>query len=207
MNAEKIVLVIPVTTEKQQYCYEVKTSSDDKEVALEILLGASGTTYLDNIYMYEANKTMNGNFTNEVTGYEFYIDDAANATYAVDELTEGGALGFTINNIADSDDSIQLVQKNLRLEKGKTYTIQFDGKTDLNRDVKIEVKKDGEDISYSGEAIHGLSKGYRTYSHTFTMEEETDNNAVVVIYLGKINDNTTKKTHVVYLDNINLLEE
>ena len=61
----------------------------------------------------------------------------------MDELTEGGALGIDIVNTTDEAWKIQLLQKNIYLEKGKWYTVSFDAKTSLNRDVKLEMKKDG----------------------------------------------------------------
>lgn len=201
---------IPLTTQPEKYYCEVHTEASLQETSLELMLGTAGTVYLDNIGMYEADKVINGNFSNEIAGYEIYVDESADATYAVDELTEGGAIGFTITQIPEEDWQICLTQKDLKLEKGKTYRIKYDAKTSLNRTIKIEVKKDNkpgeEDVTYSGEAVHGASKGYITFEHTFTMEEETDNHAVVAIYLGVIDEKTIKKPHVVYIDNI-ILEE
>lgn len=201
---------VPVTKEKENYQFTVTIPEGETQAELELLLGAAGTTYIDNVRMYEHDKIINGNFTNETVGYEIYIDEDAEVAYLVDELTEGGALGVDIFETTDEDWKIQLMQKNIQLEKGKWYTVSFDAKTSLNRDVKLELKKDGEPgeetISYSGEQIYGVSLGYITFSHTFKMEEETDENAVLSLSLGAVSDKQISKKHTLFIDNITLEE-
>jgi len=201
---------IPVTKEKTTLHYEVAVPAGVNEIGIDLLLGAAGTTYVDNVRLYEHDKIANGNFTNETVGYEVYVDEDATATYLVDELSEGGALGFDIWDTTDEEWKIQLMQKNIRLEKGKTYTVSFDAKTNLNRDVTLEMKKDGavgeESTSYSGKQTYGLSLAYKTFSYTFTMEEDTDENAVLSICLGNVSDNHIQKKHTIFIDNI-VLEE
>lgn len=201
---------VPVTTQKDTYYFSVETREEDETVDLEILLGAPGTTYIDNVRMYEHDRIINGNFTNETVGYEIYIAEDANASYLVDELTEGGALGFDIFETTDTDWKIQLMQKNIRLEKGKWYTVSFDAKTSLNRDVKLEMKKDGQPgektTAYMEEQIYGLNLADLTYSHTFQMKEETDENAVLSISLGAVSGNEISKKHTLFFDNISIQE-
>ncbi len=172
--------------------------------------------------MYEQDKIINGNFTNEIVGYEVYVDESAQATYLVDELSEGGAFGIDIFNTGKTEDTILLTQKHILLEKGKTYTISFDAKTSLNRDVQFELKKDAygknnnaknsdekdsdaKEVSYSGKQTGGLNLGYVTFSHTFTMEEETDENAVFCLSLGAVDREIAKK-HTLFIDNIAIEE-
>jgi len=197
---------IPVTTEKTNYVFEVVTDADMTETSVELLLGAAGTTYIDNVRLYEHDKIVNGNFTNETVGYEVYVDESANATYLVDELSEGGALGFDIYDNADEPWKIQLLQKNIRLEKGKTYTVSFDAKTNLNRNVIFTVKKDGkpgeETVNYLEEQVCALNLARNTYSFTFQMEEETDENAVLCISLGAVSGEHIDKKHTIFIDNI-----
>lgn len=204
------VFDLPITQKKDTYYLEIKTDSSLKETSLDILLGVAGTTYIDDVRLYECGMVANGNFTNGTVGYEIYIDETAQASYAVDELSEGGALGFDISDTADEAWKINLKQRNIRLEKGKWYQISFDAKTSLNRDVEIELRKDSlsdsERTSYSGAQVFGISKGYLTFSHTFKMEEETDENAVLCIELGNVSDSPIKKQHTVYIDNITLEE-
>ncbi len=204
------IFEVPLTTEKQTYQFKVEVPEDIDKVNLEILLGTPGTTYIDNVRMYEHDKIINGNFTNETVGYEIYIAEDAIATYLVDELSEGGALGFDIFETTDADWKIQLMQKNIRLEKGKWYTVSFDAKTSLNRDVKLEMKKDGqpgeEVTAYMEPQIYSANLAKLTYSHTFKMEEETDANAVLSISLGAVSGNVIEKKHTLFFDNISIEE-
>lgn len=201
---------VPLTKERDTYYFKVEVPQDVDKVNLEILLGTPGTTYIDNVRMYEHDKIINGNFTNETVGYEIYIDESADATYLVDELSEGGALGFDIFETTDADYKIQLMQKNIRLEKGKWYTVSFDAKTSLNRDVKLEMKKNGqpgeEVTSYMEPQIYSVNLAKLTYSHTFQMEEETDENAVLSILLGAVSGNEINRKHTIFLDNISIGE-
>lgn len=201
---------VPLTKEKQKYQFKVDVSADSNQVNLEILLGTPGTTYIDNVRMYEYDKIINGNFTNETVGYEIYIAEDAEATYLVDELSEGGALGFDIFNTTDADYKIQLMQKNIRLEKGKYYKVSFDAKTSFNRDVKLEMRKDGqpgaETLLYMEPQIYSVNLAKLPYTYTFQMTEETDENAVLSISLGAVSENVIDKKHTVFFDNISIEE-
>ena len=201
---------VPVTTENTKHQFTVVMPQGQTQTELEILLGAPGTTYIDNVRMYEHDKIINGNFTNETVGYEVYVDEAANATYLVDELSEGGALGFDIFETTADDWKIQLRQENIRLEKGKWYKVSFDAKTNLNRDLKLEVKADGEPgkdtTAYMEEQICKANLAYYTFDYTFQMTEETDDNAVLCISLGAVSDKQISKKHTIFIDNITIQE-
>jgi len=203
-------LEVPVTTENTKHQFTVVMPEGQTQTELELLLGASGTTYIDNVRMYEHDKIINGNFTNETVGYEVYVDEAANATYLVDELTEGGALGFDVFETTTDDWKIQLRQENIRLEKGKWYRVSFDAKTNLNRDLKLEVKADGEPgeatTAYMDEQICKVNLAYHTFDCTFQMTEETDENAVLCISLGAVSDKQISKKHTIFIDNISIQE-
>ncbi len=201
---------VPVTTENTKYQFTVVMPQGQTQTELELLLGAAGTTYIDNVRMYEHDKIINGNFTNETVGYEVYVDEAANATYLVDELSEGGALGFDIFETTTDDWKIQLRQENIRLEKGKWYRVSFDAKTNLNRDLKLEVKADGEvsedTTAYMEEQVCKVNLAYHTFDCTFQMTEDTDDNAVLCISLGAVSDKQISKKHTIFIDNITIQE-
>jgi len=210
LNIAGQIYEVPVTTENTKHQFTVVMPDGQTQTELEILLGAAGTTYIDNVRMYEHDKIINGNFTNETVGYEVYVDDAANATYLVDELSEGGALGFDVFETTTDDWKIQLRQENIRLEKGKWYTVAFDAKTNLNRDLKMEVKADGEvseeTTEYMEEQICKVNLAYHTFEHTFQMTEETDDNAVLSISLGAVSGKQISKKHTIFIDNISIQE-
>lgn len=198
----------PFTTKKGTYQFIVDIPEGMTEARLEILLGVGGTTYIDNVRMYEHDKVINGNFTNETVGYEVLIDENAEATYLVDELSEGGALGFDIFHTGDKAESICLIQKNINLEKGKWYNVSFEAKTSLNRDICLEIKKDmaEEAVIYSDSQICSINLADVPYSHTFMMEEESDENAVLCISLGAVSGKQIEKKHTIFIDNI-VIEE
>lgn len=201
---------VPLTKEKGTYQYTVSIPDGENQAQLEILLGAAGTTYMDNVRMYEHDKIINGNFTNETVGYEVFVDNDAIATYLVDELSEGGALGFDIFDTTNEEWKIQLKQKNIRLEKGKWYRVSFDAKTSLNREVKLELKQDGaqgeDTTAYMDAQTCALSLAYITFDHTFQMTEDTDENAVLSISLGAVSDRVIDKKHTIFIDNITIEE-
>ena len=201
---------VPVTTENTKHQFTVVMPQDQTQTELELLLGVAGTTYIDNVRMYEHDKIINGNFTNETVGYEMYVDEEANATYLVDELTEGGALGIDIFETTTEDWKIQLRQENIRLEKGKWYKVAFDAKTNFNRDLKMEVRANGEPgeetTVYMEEQICKANLAYHTYEGLFQMTEETDDNAVICISLGAVSDRQISKKHTIFIDNITIQE-
>ena len=197
----------PFTTKWGTYQFNVTIPEGMTETKLEILLGVGGTTYVDNVRMYEHDKIINGNFTNETVGYEILIDESAEATYLVDELSEGGALGFDIFNTGEKAETIQLIQKNISLEKGKYYRVAFEAKTSINRDICLEIKKDSdENVVYSESQICSINLADVEYSQVFKMEEETDENAVLCISLGAVSGKQMDKKHTIFIDNI-VIEE
>ena len=198
----------PFTTKWGTYQFNVDIPEGMTETRLEILLGVGGTTYVDNVRMYEHDKIINGNFTNETVGYEILIDESAEATYLVDELSEGGALGIDIFHTGDKAESICLIQKNINLEKGKWYNISFEAKTSLNRDICLEIRKDSTEdaVIYSDSQICSINLADVPYGHTFKMEEESDENAVLCISLGAVSDKPIEKKHTVFIDNIVIVE-
>ena len=201
---------VPLIKEHQKYQYIVTIPNGESSAEVEILLGVAGTTYIDNVRMYAHDKIANGNFTNETVGYDIFIAEDASASYLVDELSEGGALGFDISDTGSEEDNIQLIQKSINLEKGKCYQVSFEAKTSLNRDIKLEIKKDNEQGAektlYADELICKINLADVNYKQTFTMEAETDENAVVCISLGAVSGKTIDKKHTVFIDNIAIEE-
>lgn len=199
-----------VGRQKQTYSFELKTEPGLQETELEILLGTAGTTYIDDVRIQEDGMIINGDFVNGMAGYEVYVHDSASTTYGVDELSEGGAMGFEISNTGDMDWKIQLMQKNIQLEKGKWYTVQFDAKSTKARKIKLEMQRDGASdndwTAYSGTHIYDLTQDYQTFSCTFQMEGETDEKTILSFALGAVDNLPIKEKHTVYIDNISLEE-
>ena len=170
-------------------------------------LGGVGTVLLDNVKLAEDALIANGSFNDKFTGYEWYCDSSADASYVVDSLTEDNALDVTINDTSDEDWKIQVKQNNVTLEKGKWYTLNFKAKSDLDRDIRV-IMQGGENKGwavYSGENTVSLTSEFQKFSKTFQMTEDTDPAAFLSICLGKVGDRITKQ-HRVVIDDISLVE-
>ena len=149
----------------------------------------------------------NGSFNAGTSGYEIFVDTSADANYVVDSLSEDNAMDFTILDTGASDWNVQLKQNNITLEKGKTYTLTFEAKSDMKRDIRVIIqgREDKGWPVYSGENIVTLSSDYQTFSTTFTMESDTDPDAFLSVCLGAVSERIDSR-HRVCIDNISLEE-
>ena len=116
-------------------------------------------------------------------------------------------MDFTILDTGASDWNVQLKQNNITLEKGKTYTLTFEAKSDMKRDIRVIIqgREDKGWPVYSGENIVTLSSDYQTFSTTFTMESDTDPDAFLSVCLGAVSERIDSR-HRVCIDNISLEE-
>ena len=199
--------VQPLTKGKGSYTLEIAASDELTTNAFSIEVEEEGTVYLDNIRLIESAMIINGSFNAGFAGYEWYADASADATYVVDSLTEDNALDVTIKNTSDQDWKVQIKQNNISLEKGKTYTFTFKAKSSLNRKVRVilQGKENRGWVSYSGEGYFDLTGEYQTFTTTFTMEEDTDEEAFLSICLGMVDEVITTQ-HRILIDEISLCE-
>lgn len=196
-----------VTKGKNSYTLEIAASDKLTAKDFSIAIKAPGTVYLDNIRLIESAMIINGSFNAGFAGYEWYADASADATYVVDSLTEDNALDVTVKNTSDQDWKVQIKQNNVTLEKGKTYTLTFIAKSTLDRKVRVllQGKENRGWASYSGEGYFDLTGEYQTFTTTFTMEEETDEEAFLSICLGMVDEVITTQ-HRILIDEISLCE-
>jgi len=198
-----------MTGKMEEFREEFEFTGADNADVLFFRFPEAGEYYLDNVRIVENVLIKNGSFNADMAGYEVYVDGSANATYVVDSQTEDNAMDFTINATGDQDWKIQLKQNNVKLEKGKTYTLKFDAKASRNRMVRA-IMQGGEDKGwpvYSGGNTVKVGPEWETYSLTFTMNEETDPEAFLSICLGAVEGEIIKDQHRVVIDNISLVEE
>ena len=192
---------------KNAYTIDIPAFTDIADKKFAFKFATPGTVYLDEVRFIESAMILNGSFNAGFAGYEWFVDASANATYVVDSLTEDNALDVTVNNTSDQDWKVQIKQNNITLEKGKTYTLTFRAKSSLERKVRILLQ--GQEglgwPEYSGEGYFDLKNEYQTYSTTFTMEAETDEEAFLSICLGMVDDVITTQ-HRILIDDISLCE-
>jgi len=199
-----------LTLSEKQDIYSLKFVYSGKEKAntLQFCFSGAGDYYLDKVRVEENVMIKNGSFNAGMSGYEIFVDSSADANYVVDSLTEDNAMDFTIHDTGANDWNIQLKQNNITLEKGKTYTLTFEAKSDINRDIRVimQGKEDKGWPVYSGENIVTLSSDYQTFSTTFTMESDTDTDAFLSVCLGAVGERIDSM-HRVCIDNISLMEQ
>lgn len=199
-----------ITTENKMYKAKFTVNSKDKKQTLEFLLGNKGITYLDNVRIQEDAMIINGDFSNNMTGYEVYTHDSAKTDFCVDSLSEDNAFCMNIENTGKEDWMIQLKQNNITMEKGKTYTISFDAKSTLDRTIMFAIQRNGANDNnwtpYSGTEKIDVSSKFKHYSLNFTMNETSDKNAILSISFGAVNGKQINKKHTVTIDNIKLTE-
>lgn len=192
---------------KNVYTIDIPAFTDIADKKFAFKFDAPGTVYLDEVRFIESAMILNGSFNAGFAGYEWFVDASANATYVVDSLTEDNALDVTVNNTSDQDWKVQIKQNNITLEKGKTYTLTFKAKSSLERKVRI-LLQGLEGLGwpeYSGEGYFDLTTEYQTYSTTFTMEADTDEQAFLSICLGMVDEVITTQ-HRILIDDISLCE-
>ncbi len=199
-----------LTTVKTSYKYTFETEEGLHGSVLQFLLGAAGTTYIDNVRIQEDGMFINGDFSNGLVGYEPYVYTSGMAEFLVDSLTENDALCANITNTGSMDWYIQLKQNNITLENGKWYKITFDAKSTVDRKIMYALQKDGTSDNdwtpYSGSQIIDLTGEYQTYSITFKMQNPTDEKTIFSVSMGAVAGKEISTAHTVTLDNI-VLEE
>ncbi|MBD5504458.1 MAG: family 16 glycosylhydrolase [Lachnospiraceae bacterium] len=202
-----------LTTKQQEYRYEFNTAAELDGSELRFLLGAAGTTYIDNVSIREDGLIVNGDFSSGMVGYEVFVQSPANVTnYIVDNLNgEDNAFSIDIADTGDQDWYIQLKQNNIKLEKGKWYKIGFDAKSTVDRQIQYALQRDGNKhnqdwTQYSKTPIIDLTKEYQNFSHKFMMAEDTDPEASLSITMGAVGKQQIATPHTIKIDNI-ILEE
>ncbi len=203
-------LSFKLTNTKQTFKQKFTVKSNDAAHELVLRLGNAGSTYIDNVRIQEDGLLVNGNFSGGMTGYEMYIHEAAAADYAVDTLTEDGAVCINISKTGGQDWMIQLKQNNITLEKDKWYQITFDAKCTINRTIMYALQRDGSNddnwIPYSGTQKIDLSPQYQTFTYKFQMTENTDKAVILSFSMGAVNGKFIGIKHTVAIDNIKLEE-
>lgn len=197
-----------LTTEEKTYEFVFKTGSKLTDKNVEFLLGGkAGKVYLDNVTVAENSLIKNGNFNAGFTGWTVWNEtNETELSYVVDSISEKNAADFTINKTGAEDWKIQLMQRNVPLEKGQYYRLKFDAKASNGRKIRAVMQGlEARDYDvYSGENIVKLSSKYKTFTKVFKMEKETDKEAQLSICLGAVSGKQINKQHRVCIDNVSL---
>lgn len=200
-----------LTEQLNNYSFSFTLEKEEARPSLIFFFGDKGNMYLDNVKIKEDGALINASFSNGFTGWTPFVDNSieAEVSYAVDSLTQEDAAGFTINNTGGENWMIQLMQKNISLYKGKSYTLSFDAKCSVERSIECAAQRDGsqDDVwTEYGKGSFALSPDYQTYTLEFEMTEENNLDAMITFSMGAVDGNVITDSHVIYIDNV-VLEE
>jgi len=206
------------TVESFEHTFQM-TENTDLDARLEFNLGLNtNSVWLGNVRVeaieppeidYDAskkplesgNRVYNGTFDQgDQTRFNYWhlLTTDGNATPTVDE--ESRELLVDISEAGIADDSIQLVQKGIQLNANSEYTLTFDARGAVARDLSVALTDAEGTSEYLETEIVAINEMMETYTVEFTMPDETDLNSELHFYLGGSDSNIT-------IDNIKLIED
>lgn len=186
------------------------TTYDDQQFAIDYVKVYQKDSYDENVKKPEKEVIFkeadtNGNY---ITNGEFSVAEDLSDDVDWKFLTaEGGKGSAKIENkeivistteAGKQDYSIQLVQPNLPIRKGGTYTVSFDAYADTARTMKVDVSAPDRSFArYLADTDVNLTTDKQTYTYTFKMEKADDANGRLEFNLGK-----TDNTATVHITNV-----
>lgn len=199
----------PVLSKKSQKFEYTFSAENDSEQSLEMYLASQGTTiYVDNVSLKENICLLNGDFTSGMAAWELYAHQNSKSSCEIVETNGNKEAVISIDKTGNMDWMIQLKQSSITLEKGKTYRVSFRAKSDLDRTIMWALQRDGSKddnwIPYSDTHRIEVSNDYKTYSHTFTMNNATDNAVIFTISMGAVNDKVINTSHKICIDDVSI---
>lgn len=220
---------IDLSTSKKNYSFTfVNKKFNDKNGRIEFNLGKQKSTaavYISNVVLEkvslsadELNKLAkadsallkNGDFNSGKKGFEVNIIGAS-ADYEIDKTSGDPCIRYDIQNTGSTDWGLQLLQKGVTLEKGKEYTLSLKAKSTLPRQIMFTIQRDGSaDNNYQPYAptqFVDLTANYQTFTVTFTMDSNTDSNAIFCLQMGAISGAQITKAHSIYIDSVSLTKK
>jgi aryl-phospho-beta-D-glucosidase BglC (GH1 family) len=124
----------------------------------------------------------NSDFTGGTDGW--ILQDGGGASSSLS--ASGGKLNISIDNAGSESWHVQLIKRNIPLEKDRTYRISFKAIASESRSASFYAGKDSDPWNaYSGYNGISIPTNETAYSFTFTMANPTDMNARLVFDFGK----------------------
>lgn len=186
------------------------TTYDDQQFAIDYVKVYQKDSYDENVKKPEKEVIFkeadtNGNY---ITNGEFSVaedlSDDADWKFLTAEGGKGSAkienkeIVISTTEAGKQDYSIQLVQPNLPIRKGGTYTVSFDAYADATRTMKVDVSAPDRSFArYLADTDVDLTTQKQTYTYTFKMEKADDANGRLEFNLGK-----TASTAAVHITNV-----
>lgn len=134
----------------------------------------------------DGNLIYNGDFSeaedlSDDVNWKFLLFQGGEGTAEIKD----GMMIIKTQNQGTVDYSVQLVQPNLPMYKGKKYRITFDARASEPRDMIVCVSApDVNWIRYFEDTLLTLSTDWQTYTYEFDMTEKDDNNGRLEFNMG-----------------------
>ena len=209
---------VKLDPETQRYTFEFTMPAEkDKQLGLKFLMGNMKgaptevhSVTIDNVVCEVKNGALlksalkNGQFNKGLEGWSTYVEnDKAEAAFNV----QNKALQIAIDNLGENPWGIQLSQKGVKLEKGKTYEVGFKAHSDERTRFKVAVGYENENYDYTSflaeDQFFSIDEEDQAYRFTFTMNNEDTDDAKFRIEAGA-QEGAVATT--IYLDDIYLIE-
>lgn len=150
----------------------------------------------------------NGTFDAEgMKGWTQYFEGAGNAA------VRDGELEVLLNFTGSANYAAQADYRDLKLVQGKSYTLSFKVRSDVNRLIEVALEHFGGDYTkYLPATAVALTGEMQPFSYTFTMNDSTDAGAHLVFLMGLIDGNSTETNTAIqagnhiYIDDVSLVE-
>jgi len=154
-----------------------------------ISMARSVTTYiLPVVYNNNGNMVINGDFGQESENWTFNVwsGTATGRVY-------NNEFCVNIVNPAVSSHDIQLIQKGLLIEYGKTYKLEFDAYAYSDRSIEINFQKAVDPwTSYLPQKpVFDLTTERKKFEYVFTMKQSTDSNCQISFNVGASTESVT----------------
>ncbi|MGN0150874.1 MAG: glycoside hydrolase family 9 protein [Wujia sp.] len=136
---------------------------------------------------------------NELDGFVTYENGGKFSLYA-----ENGEMVADIESVGSLEHACQVYFDGFTMAKGCVYTISFDVRSTIEREVEWRVQINGGD--YHAYASNKITLGPETQTITqeFTMDEDSDPAPRFVVNMGAFDGATDLAPHQIYFDNISL---
>ncbi|WP_249414156.1 carbohydrate binding domain-containing protein [Alteribacter keqinensis] len=125
----------------------------------------------DNVSLEEAFPLKNGDFTNGSSYWGTHIQgDYGDSSSAGSFKVEKGEARFSVENTGDNPWDIMFFQNDLSVKAGKTYIVEFDAKSTIDRDIEVIVENANYHRFLSKDI--SLTEEMNTYAFEFVMGED-----------------------------------
>lgn len=160
-----------------------------------------GEEVIDTIYELEPETSsvdgfVNGTFDVDSEGWTSYIHYDAVGSF---DVIAGEAV-FALESDGNEDYSAHIYQGPFLFDGTKAYTVEFDARADISRDLLVVVDNAGY-YRFVNEVLP-LDSTMSTYSVTFTVPDEE---ATLKFLAGELGNNITGMNNI-YIDNVKLFE-